>query len=341
MICCLFSMLPMMMQAQSVTVDLASNAPSTIDVNYTAQGSFPVNIWNNQVLTIVWPDVGAGGPGDAVSLAVSSSNSGWFFNLQGSVSCASGVCSQKVISSSNNVFVDLSTTTSVVTLSVSGTGSDNTTYSVSGATNDLFVNHAIFGNVGTVGMSVTLVPSLPVELLSFEAQATADDRVLLDWRTSSELNNDYFVVERSKDGQHFLPIDRVAGAGSSQVELQYKSWDHKPFSGTNYYRLQQVDFDGTIDYSDIRAVAFEAEKPVLSVFPNPTSDWLTISYEKSIGQGQVQLFSASGQLVQARQLPSDASQVQLPVNQLPEGIYWLSIQTDGQVYSEKVIITRN
>ena len=339
LLCCFFYGLLFQVNAQIVTVDLVSNAPSTIDVNYTASGSFPFNIWNNQVLTITWPDVGVGGPGNAVSIAVASSNSGWFFNLQGSVTCAGNICSQKVISSSNNVFVDLSTTTSVVTLSVSGVGSDNTTYSVSGATGDLFVNHAAFGNVGVPGSSVVFAP-LPVEFLSFDAQLQNDNRVLLDWRTATEINNDYFLIERSKDGQQFETIGKVAGAGNSSLELQYESWDNTPLSGVNYYRLKQVDFDGTSDYSDIRAVELRTASTELSIFPNPASDLLNISFEKSIETGQVQLFNSAGQVVQSQYLMQGADQTQLQLDQLADGMYWISIEADGQIHGEKVVISK-
>ncbi|MEM1321848.1 MAG: T9SS type A sorting domain-containing protein [Bacteroidota bacterium] len=340
LLCGLFFGLTVQLQAQNVIVDLVSPAASTIDVNYTATGSYPVDIWNNQVLTITWPDVGAGGPGNAVSISVVSSNSGWFFNLQGGVTCTNDVCSQKVISSSNNVTVNLLTTTNVVTLSVSGTGSDNTTYSVSGASGDLFVNHAIFGNVGVPGTSVTLMSVLPVELLTFEAALTPDQRVWLDWRTANEQNNDYFLIERSIDAQHFEPIAQVAGAGNSYDELQYESWDNNPRPGINYYRLKQVDFDGSFDYSDIRAVKLQAPKMELAVFPNPASHQLNIRFDESIATGTVQLFNGAGQLVREQRLEQQ-DQTQLPVHQLAEGMYWIRMEIDGQLYSRKVVIAKN
>ncbi|MEO1629096.1 MAG: T9SS type A sorting domain-containing protein, partial [Bacteroidota bacterium] len=328
------------LQAQTVTVDLTSLAPSTIEVNYTSQGSFPLDTWNNQVLTITWPDVGAGGPGNAVSIAVSSSNSVWFFNTQGGVSCDGTLCEQKVISSSNNVTVDLSTTISVATLSVSGTGSDNTTYSISGASGDLFVNHVIFGNVGLPGTSVQLMPSLPVELLAFEAKLMDDSRVRLDWQTASELNNDFFQIERSADGQTFETIGVLAGAGTSAAEISYESWDEAPLPGINYYRLKQVDFDGSFVYSEVRVIKLISAENALSIFPNPTTDWLTLQFAEEVKQGQLQLFNSAGQLVLQRSLEQDNDHLHLQLRQLEVGMYWLKIEADGQIHGRRVVLSK-
>jgi hypothetical protein len=113
---------------------------------------------------------------------------------------------------------------------------------------------------------------LPIELLSFDAVKQGED-VLTTWVTATEVNNDYFVVERSQDGVNFEPVGTKMGSGNSSVTLYYSMFDTKPFKGISYYRLRQVDLDGTETKSRLVAVNFFNDG-VLTVFPNPlkTSD---------------------------------------------------------------------
>ena len=78
--------------------------------------------------------------------------------------------------------------------------------------------------------------------------------VILNWTTASELNNDYFTIERSKDAVEFQPIKFVEGAGNSNSILNYEIIDVNPFLGTSYYRLKQTDFNGKYSFSNIVSV---------------------------------------------------------------------------------------
>jgi hypothetical protein len=100
---------------------------------------------------------------------------------------------------------------------------------------------------------VKSVVSLPVELLYFTADKN-DGLVKLNWVTASEINNDYFVVERSQDGISFYAIAAVDGAGNSNSFNYYSAIDYYPLEGVSYYRLQQFDFDGASSYSEIVTV---------------------------------------------------------------------------------------
>ncbi|MCC6252410.1 MAG: hypothetical protein IT238_08120, partial [Bacteroidia bacterium] len=96
---------------------------------------------------------------------------------------------------------------------------------------------------------------LPITLLEFNAQPVIDE-VSITWTTASEINNDYFNVERSKDGIHFESIAQIPGAGNSHTILNYKTMDAQPYEGVSYYRLKQTDFDGKFEYSTIKSVNF-------------------------------------------------------------------------------------
>jgi len=118
---------------------------------------------------------------------------------------------------------------------------------------------------------------LPVELVFFRATTdVATGRSLLDWSTASEKDSRYFVVERSKDGRQYVPIGQVGAAGQSARRIDYQFVDVQPLPGTSYYRLQQVDNDGSFAYSKIVAVYFTEQAAQLTVFPNPVKDRLML-----------------------------------------------------------------
>ena len=122
--------------------------------------------------------------------------------------------------------------------------------------------------LGTINMSGT---PLPVELLSFEGRALSATTALLEWRTATERDNDYFTVERSMNGQDWAPLGVQDGAGNSTTELSYSMEDPTASGDLCYYRLQQTDFDGASTWSDVVSVRFSevaATRPY--AYPNPS-----------------------------------------------------------------------
>lgn len=120
--------------------------------------------------------------------------------------------------------------------------------------------------------SVSLANPLPVELTWFKASLTESGTGLLEWRTESELNNDHFEVERSMNGVDFTQLGNVQGAGTTNNSNNYKFEDKNPLPGVAYYRLKQVDFDGTFDYSSIIALDYKDAEAIQNRFfvsPNP------------------------------------------------------------------------
>lgn len=98
---------------------------------------------------------------------------------------------------------------------------------------------------GSAGLDCTPV-TLPVELLSFKVESISNANELT-WTTASETNNDYFILEHSSNGENWNEIKKISGAGNSTVENAYYT-THRDFqNGINYYRLKQVDFDGTLN----------------------------------------------------------------------------------------------
>lgn len=119
--------------------------------------------------------------------------------------------------------------------------------------------------------SVNVGPTpLPVNLLFFNAQV-ANSKIEINWATASELNNDYFIVERSANGENFLSIGEVKGNGTTNNRNDYKMIDTSPLNGKAYYRLKQTDYDGSFKYSKIITVTVESFSTTLEVYPNPSN----------------------------------------------------------------------
>lgn len=138
---------------------------------------------------------------------------------------------------------------------------------------------------------------LPVDLISFSG-AWNGSIVSLNWETASELNNDFFEILWSTDGLSFESIGEVSGNGTTPMGATY-SFDHYSPESNNFYRLRQVDFDGTDDYSSVINLNREGGAGVnLEAFPNPFSDQLTVSLTAFQNEtGILEIRSASGQTV--------------------------------------------
>jgi len=111
---------------------------------------------------------------------------------------------------------------------------------------------------------------LPIELINFQAQPRQSS-VELTWATASELNNDYFELQRSNQGENFAKIATVKGQGTTAKTSSYNYQDVTPYSGKNYYRLKQVDFDGNYTFSNVVVADIDGTYFRLSLFPNPSS----------------------------------------------------------------------
>jgi Secretion system C-terminal sorting domain len=115
---------------------------------------------------------------------------------------------------------------------------------------------------------------LPVIWGRFNA-SVLNKKSQLNWTTSSELNNDYFEVQYSADGNTFDPIGKVQGAGNSGKTMRYEFIHDNPLKGSSYYRLKQVDWDGKFEYSPVISVYMEDED--IRIYPNPATEILNIA----------------------------------------------------------------
>lgn len=177
--------------------------------------------------------------------------------------------------------------------------------------------------------------TLDVKLISFEARQE-DSGVILVWKVASETNNDIMAIERSDDGKLFSEIGQVKGRGTSQASFTYNFVDYSASEGVNYYRLRQVDFDKSVQYSKVIAINAPGSNDIFA-FPNPVKDKITLQYDHSKGAGNIQLFDALGRKLNAS-IGGYAGnyEVKLP-DGLPKGTYWLKVERGGKVQTVPVV----
>ncbi|MEL6276749.1 MAG: T9SS type A sorting domain-containing protein, partial [Bacteroidota bacterium] len=183
--------------------------------------------------------------------------------------------------------------------------------------------------------------ALPVELVDFWAQANRRGEVELSWQTETEINNDYFVVEHATEAGEFQAILRVDGAGTHYGTLDYAALHPNPVPGNNYYRLKQVDYDGTFTHSDLRRVIIARSAGVngVEIYPNPTTSFVRVDFTQALAEkGRIELFNWHGQQVRSMALAPGAFGQQLDVDDLPRGTYLLRVDFGEHSSTKKLVL---
>ncbi|UOQ54776.1 Ig-like domain-containing protein [Hymenobacter cellulosivorans] len=192
-------------------------------------------------------------------------------------------------------------------------------------------------NTATFTIPVESAP-LPVELTAFAARRVGNFDAQLTWRTAQELHNDHFEVERSFDKEGFTVVASVAGQGTTTSPTSYTHTDRNAanLGRTVYYRLRQVDEDGSTSYSPVRTVIFEGPQ-TLNVYPNPTSGSSTLDLRVlPAGSYQVTLIDATGRQVLSTALLG-GQQHPLLLEGLAHGTYVLVVRGNGVKLSQHLV----
>ena len=197
-------------------------------------------------------------------------------------------------------------------------------------------NNTTFGlNTYGVWTLSSIQSPLPIKLLAFGAN-NEKEVVDLIWSTASETNNDFFTLERGIDGNNFLSIGNVDGAGNSNIVLSYLFVDKKPLDGLSYYRLKQTDFDGKTSYSDIVAVRRSGEHQlIIEAGPIPTKDILHLLCSGSTNFSP-ELYDLDGRLIKRFPILS-SGMVDLDISDLTKGVYLLRITTNNKQKSLRIV----
>ena len=198
----------------------------------------------------------------------------------------------------------------------------------------------------TIATINSIQTPLPVELLEFDANINGD-KVDINWVTSSEINNDYFTVEKSINAKDWEEILIVGGAGNSNELREYFDVDYKPFEGLSYYRLKQTDFNGDYKYFNIVPVKYDKNNTgegAISLLPNPVNTGETIRIEfQNIVESELFLVIRD---VQGKDVYSkifinieDGMLVGVPIDSsIPKGVYLVIATSENQMYSQKLVI---
>jgi hypothetical protein len=174
---------------------------------------------------------------------------------------------------------------------------------------------------------------LPVQFLNLDAHQKGTG-VVIDWSTSSEINNNYFNVEKSTDaGSSWKVVATVQGSRNSSITKNYTAYDAKPIAGANYYRIKQVDLDGISKYSSTVLFNLKIEKTDIAVLNNPFSNHITIDFLSTRSQVvNCRLVAVSGTQVLSQKLTIEkgsSRKIIDAVGSLNRGMYILQVSDEN------------
>lgn len=182
--------------------------------------------------------------------------------------------------------------------------------------------------------------SLPVTLSSISA-ARQDTKAIVQWTTTDEINNQYFEIQRSEDARTWKAIGKVLSKninGTGKDLNNYQHTDDMPINGINYYRLIQVDYDGTATESRIVSVVMEGLKnPFSYVYPNPAITYFKIT---TTAGSEVIIYDMFGRVMDRRSTNSSTQDLSFEVGQLPTGNYFIHVIQDGNTEKHLLQIQR-
>ena len=193
------------------------------------------------------------------------------------------------------------------------------------------------GGAGASGMG-----ALPIELTLFKVQKEGET-ALLTWETAGEINNQGFHIEYSANGKDFERIGWVGGAGSVATKQTYRYIHEDPVVGVNYYRLVQMDFDGTLYPSEIQSILIDA-KIAFQVFPNPGKSGQITTLQIMADHAQVvqlEIYDATGKRIMDSDIAIEKglNTMSLAPQNLGTGIYFISIIHDAGKENRKFTLT--
>jgi hypothetical protein len=179
------------------------------------------------------------------------------------------------------------------------------------------------------GFATGQLTLLPVDLTIFYVLKDGNE-VILNWETASEINNSHFEIERSVDTEIWSYVGQVSGAGNSHFLTTYEFKDMNPASGVNYYRLKQVDFDGNVNYSEIREVIFSSvNNGNLVIYPNPANGQLNIVMPEDYDNVRIEIKAMNGQILKS-QVHNNSHTISISLQDLASGMYYIHVTMNNQ-----------
>ncbi|MBI1182950.1 T9SS type A sorting domain-containing protein [bacterium] len=207
--------------------------------------------------------------------------------------------------------------TTGATMGAAQNGSQAGSYTQSITLNGMTGAAQYFFGVGGAGSA------LPVQYAYFTAE-WQNQVAQLNWATASEINCDYYEIERSENGLQWQIIGRVQGSGNTINTVYYNYVDENPAQGNNYYRLKQVDFDGAFHYSKTVVLYRDATAQPLSLYPNPVVD--VVFFSRELQQATVAVYTLNGVLIKETIVSGN----RMDMSSLPAGKYMIVVSEEEQ-----------
>ncbi|PCJ01500.1 MAG: hypothetical protein COB15_00855 [Flavobacteriales bacterium] len=216
-----------------------------------------------------------------------------------------------------------------VTVDLSTYAGDNVQFRFQGKMGTEFRSDAAIDEIFVGEASI-----LPIELSSFDADCI-NEMPTLNWTTSSEINNDYFTIERSEDGVSFEAVGTINGNGNSSTLKNYSWTDDNPTNETTYYRLKQTDFNGAFEYHGIRPVVCETSDEI-SIYPSPFKNSFTIKLSNNtIYPARIEVMDYLGRKVYSQALETPTTNIAL--DDLPNGTYFVKVTSDNTQVVKRIV----
>ena len=194
---------------------------------------------------------------------------------------------------------------------------------------------------GTINGPQYVGSGLPIELKSFEAKPKGN-KVSLSWITTSEINNDFFTIQRLSEGQLIQDIEYIRGAGNSSKELAYTTEDTDPPSGTVYYRLKQTDFDGGSSHSSWVAVNPTSAKGQIKLITNASNESFSLEFNGfESEQASIDLFAIEGRQLFSERVFINSEYINQNIEasgRVIPGTYILRVMVADHLESFKLVI---
>lgn len=187
--------------------------------------------------------------------------------------------------------------------------------------------------VDHIRITIYSFSTLPIELLDFFAESK-NGKNYLHWRTATEKNNKRFEIEKSEDASVFYLIGSIEGKGNASVLNNYTFTDSLPGNGIRYYRLKQIDADGSYQYHKIISISNRAETFDVCLYPNPSCEGLFTMRSPDVTEANVSIYSNELKLIKSFALNSGEYEISL--EDLADGIYYLIFTGDGQQKIKKL-----
>lgn len=192
---------------------------------------------------------------------------------------------------------------------------------------------------GDISGCISSTGTLPVELLRFTATENKG-QALLEWATASEINNSHFRIQRSKEAVEYIDIGRKKGAGNSTITNYYTCIDFNPIKGYNYYRLIQTDHDGKETFYGPVVLKNMSKENSVTLYPNPVNSGTSnVTLDRIADSGKILIYTSSGKLFKEIQIGDNTGGlVDLDINGLGSGVYFLSIIYSGNIERAKLVV---